>query len=231
MTLKNFRDLIRAYVPGAKISVIDDTLLDLIINQGVNDVNIYALAYKGNAKFNVVISQQEYLFSTVLTDFVCMDEAGLYFNRGTVTTEDWKRLDPYTMTSLSNEWPRWRNDGNDRPYRYVPESNVLTIHPKANASLTNGFWAYYIKRAVSMTQSIHYPFTGSTVEISSLIILDDAIIDYVRWKLSRPLGQEQKGVITEQDYRKNLSEKIMMLKRRPDITGTPGIRMHGPSIN
>lgn len=230
MQLQQFRQLIRAYVPSAKTSVIDDTLLDLIINEGVKDVNIFALAYKGNQKFTVTAEQQEYLMSDVITDFLMFDESGLWWNDGSSSSPNWKRLGSYTRRALDDDWPRWRDDDSDNPLRYIIENNILTIHPKPNTTLSSGFWAFYIKKPTSMTAATHYPFSGSTVEITSLAILDDAIVDYVRWKLARPLGKDQQGVITEQDYRKNLAIKIQALNRRLDISAYPGLRMKGPSV-
>lgn len=230
MTLTQFRSLIRAYVPGAKKVVASNTLLDLIINKGAADVNYYAGALKDNKKFAVTAEQQEYVFSDVLPEYVKMEAAGLWWNDGDATTTEWTRLDALTRESLSNDWPNWLDDDSDSPIRYITENDILTIHPKPSADLTNGFWAFFVKKSVDMTAGTHYPFTGSTVEIASLTVLDDAIIDYVRWKLADVVGKDQKGILTQQQYEKNRAERIRLLDQRFDITGTPGIRMRGPNI-
>lgn len=230
MTLDNFRTLIRAYVPSAKISVVDNTLLDLMINEGVKDVNIYAMAMKANKKFTATANQQEYAFSTVIDDFITMDEAGLWWNAGSASSTDWRRMDPYERASLDDMFPRWKDDAVGSPFRYFIENDTLTVHPTVETTLSNGFWAFYIRKPTSMTLSTHYPFSGSTTEIGALSVLDDAIVDYVRWKIARIVGQYTEGTIPEGDYRKNLAAKILILKTRLDISGTPGIRMRGPTF-
>ncbi len=230
MILTNFRLLIRMYVPSAKVNVINNVKLDLLINKGVDDVNEEAGAYKGDTTFNVVTEKQTYSISTEIPDFVMMDKGGLWWNDGTASTPNWQRLDGMFRDSLDGQYPLWRDDDSSDPLRYILENDVLTIHPKPDTSLSDGFWAYYIKKAVPMTQGTHYPFTGSTSELTALSVLDDAIIDYVRWKLAEPLGSERKGIITEQDYRNNLVRKVDLLSTRFDVSATPGIRMRGTTI-
>ena len=231
MTLNEFRTLIRLYVPAAKKTRITNGTLDTLINKAVDDVNVYALAYKGNEKFNVVAEDAEYKWSSEITDFACLDESGIWWNDGTSASPEWKRMSPMTRKVLDAAFPAWKDDDSDDPLRYFLEEDNVTFHPTPETALTDGFWAFYVKVATAMTTGTHYPFTGSTVEITALRVLDDAIIDYVRWKLARPLGADQQGVLTERDYRTNLSEKVRLLKRRPDIMASPNNRMQGPIIN
>lgn len=230
MTLSNIRELIRAYVPSAKVSVVPDALLDIIINAGVRDVNAIAFALRGDAKFNVSAEIQTYALSVEVSDFVTMAPGGLWWNRGTASSVDWVRLDAMDRRSLDDLYPRWMSNSSDNPLRYILENDVLSIDPKPSADLTDGFWLFYVKKPVDMSADGHYPFSGTTTEIGALSILDEAIIDYSRWKLARPLGAQQMGVITEQDYRKNLNEKIAILNTRLDITANPNLRMRGPNI-
>lgn len=229
MTLTDFRTVIRAIVPSAKVSVVDNTFMDLLINKGVDDVNIRAAALREDGKFDVNAEQQTYLFSTVLPNYEAMADGGLWWNEGTVASPNWKKLDPMTRRSLNDQHPLWMSLSSDNPLRYVTENNNLIIDPKPDASLTNGFWAFYIKKATYMTAGGHYPFSGSTIEIANLRILDDAIIDYVRWKLAGPLKSEDKGILLEQDYEKSIAQKIRLLERRLDI-GANNARMRGPTI-
>ena len=229
MILDDFRTLIRAFVPAAKIAVVGNTLLDLLINQAVNDVNIRAAAYQGDTKFNATAEQQTYNFSTAVSDYVAMDEGGLWWNAGSASSPDWRKLDPYTRRSLNDQFPRWLSDTSDSPLRYFYEGDNLIIHPKPDTTLSSGFWIFNIKKPTAMTLSSHYPFSGSTTEIASLKVLDDCIVDYVRWKLHHPLGTKEEGIITEKDYDKSVAEKVMLLKRRLDISAN-NARMRGPSI-
>ena len=53
MTLNDLRVLIRLYVPSAKTARVTNATLNILINQGVDIVNIYASAYKANEKFTI----------------------------------------------------------------------------------------------------------------------------------------------------------------------------------
>ena len=229
MTLDQFRTVIRAYVPSAQVSVIGNTLLDLLINKGVDDVNLRAAAYLGDKKFNVTAEVRTLELHTVISDFAAMAEGGVWWNTGTASSVDWKKLDPYTRRSLNDQYPQWMNQTSSDPLRYIQEGDNLQIDPMPNTTLSNGFWAFYIKKATSMTDGTHYPFSGSTIQIASLSILDDAIIDYVRWKLAGPLKSDNQGILLEQDYEKSVAQKIQLFKRRLDISANNS-RMRGPTI-
>lgn len=230
MDLTEFRSAVRLFVPAAKITKIGNTVLDRLINRAVDDVNIYSLAYKGDKKFNVVAEVQDYKWSDEIADFACIDDSGIWWNTGTADDPNWKKLEPLTRSSLDDLWPNWRDESSGDPNSYVIEGDNLLIHYKPDTGLSEGFWASYIKVAVAMTSGGNYPFTGTSTELTVLRVLDDAIIDYVRWKLARPLGSDQKGVISERDYRINLSEKTKLLNRRRDQTASPNNRMRGPTI-
>lgn len=230
MTLDNFRTIIRAFVPAAKIAVIPNILLDVLINQAVADVNIRTAAYRGGAKFNVVAEQRNYSLSTVLPEFLAFANGGLWWNAGSASSPAWRKLDPLKRESLNSQFPQWMNEDSNSPLRYVHEGDNLQVDPMPNTSLDSGFWSFHVKKAVAMTDAAHYPFSGSSVEIAALKVLDDPIVDYVRWKLKHPLGDQQEGIISEKDYDKSVAEKAQLLYRRLDISSHPGARWRGPTI-
>jgi len=230
MTLLDFRTLIRLAVPSAKTSVITDATLDVLINKGVDEVNFYVGAYQSNEKFNVTADTDEYSLASLLSSFVRIDSSGLWWNSGTAGTPVWNKLDPITRHALDIHYPTWRQDSSGDPLRYLIESDTITLHPTPDTTLASGLWAHFIQEATAMTLSTHYPFTGSTTEYLPFKVLDDAIMDYVRWKLSSPLGNDQKGVLTQQEFKTNLAERAILLKERLDLTASPDNRMRGPSI-
>jgi len=230
MTLTTFRLLIRALVPGAKTSVVKTDVLDLLINEGVRDVNVRVSAYLGNKTFNVTAEVQEYLMSAHIDDFVGFSEGGLYWNDGTAATVDWKRLTAMSRETLNTQYPQWLNNSSDSPLRYFRDNDSLMIDPKPNTTLASGFWAFYVKKPNDMTAGTHYPFTGTATEITALSVLDEAIIDYVRYKLAIPLEGMQKGMITLQEYEAKVSARADLLNKRLDITANPNLRMRGPYI-
>lgn len=231
MTLDQFRSMIRLQVPGAKAAVITDANLDILINKGVDDVNSFTQALQGDKQFNAIAEQQEYNISSEVADnFFMMDEGGIWWNEGTTTSPRWKELFPKTDAWLTRYRPQWREEGSGDPEFYIVKRDIIRIIPKPSASLTNGFWIYYIKTAPNMTVGENYPFTNTTTEITAFRDLDDAIIDYVRWKLARPLGKDNEGTISEGDYYKNLSTAKLKLNRRPDIKVSRWNRMRTPFV-
>lgn len=230
MTLTEFRTIIRLFVRGAKTQAISNAVLDVLINRGVDDVNTHALAYKGNKKFAVTAEQSIYELHTAVDDYFLMDEAGVWWNEGSASSPKWKKMTPLSRVILDTKFPQWKDDDSDDPYRYIVEGNELIFHPTPDTDLSDGFWAFYIKKAKAMTQGGHYPFTGSTVEIGNFAILDDAIVDYVRWKLAIPLGDKERGILTQKEYQTNLQSRIRLFRQRPDMAASSGNRMKPPII-
>lgn len=232
MIFSEFSDIIRMYVPGAKTTVISPTVLDLLINKGVDDVNSYALGYVGSKKIDVVAEQQEYEIHTEISDFLLIGKSGLLWNSGTVATPVWKKLIPITKTYLNKHISNWRDVDSDDPIYYYIEANTIGIYPKPDTNLTDGFWLDdYYKSATEMTDSGDFPFSGSPTQIVSLLDFDDVIVDYVRWKLQKVLGNKAQGVISEAEYVKLRAEKSLLIKRRPDIGSSTKFRMKIPSIH
>lgn len=229
MTLQNFRSLIRLYVPGAKSSVITDPILDTLINQAANDVNSYAEAYIGSKFFNVTAETAEYdIYDDITDDYFLIGKSGIWWNDGV----EWQQLDPVTRKYLDRYFTKWRDDVSGNPQRYFIEGGKINFHPKPDTTLAIGFrMDDYVKSAVDMSASGDFPFVGvSTKELSHLRPLDDAIIDYVRWKLQRPLGKDEVGVVSRQEYMATRKEKSLEIERRPDMTSHRKHKMRIPRI-
>lgn len=225
MLLSNFRILAKGYIPGAKSQVITTDVLDLIINNGVLDVATYSCCLKANKKFTVTAEQQEYVLSTVLGDYLTPDKPGLWWSNGT----DFKQLNPRTLHWLDKNRPNWRSLTSASPQDYTIDGDVLTIIPKPDTTLSQGFWFYYGKKPTPMTQGEHYPFTGSSVELTHLSIFDEAILQFVSWKVNPILSKDNLVDITEQAYKRELANKILLFKARPDIANSTDARMRGTS--
>lgn len=231
MTLDDFRSLIRAYVPGAKIRVVDNTLLTLLINKAVDDVNAFGVLLPNDEPFNVKAEQMTYDMRTeVVSDYLTMDRSGIWWNAGTSDSTNWVQLDPVTEKWLDRFHTNWRDESSSDPKYYYIKKGKLNIFPKPKTALTDGFWIYYVQASVNMTLGTHYPFTGSTDELTFLRDMDDPIIDYVRWKLQRPLGKEASGIVTEKGYEAIRLEKLEQVNKRADISAHRDAKMRGPYI-
>ena len=229
MTLANLIILARAMNPGAKASVINDTVLTLLINNGVVDIAAYTLCLKTNKKFNVVAEQSEYNLSSVITDYLGVDKPGLWWNQGDADDPEWKQLNSKTLKALDNDRINWRDLSSDDPQDYSIDGDILTIVPKPDTSLSNGFWLYYGKKPTPMTLSTHYPFSGTTTEFTHLTIFDDAVLSYVKWKIQPMLNKDtaQDFIVEKQAYEAEREEKFKIFKRRLDIAHSSDLRFQG----
>lgn len=230
MTLSDLRTLIRASVPGAKTSVVSNTVMNLLINKAVDDVNKRGAVYQANDTFDVEADVKTYTLSDKVSEYYGMDESGLWWNDGSANNLDWKRLTSMSRRTLDDQYPEWKNEDADDPLRCVIEGDELIVDPTPQSALADGFWIFYTKKAVYMTNDTHYPFTGSTTEIATYRIFDDPIMDYVKWKLAAMVGKYQKGVTTEAGYDKSILIALKLFRRRLDISANPGLRMRGPTI-
>lgn len=217
MNLGDLKKYCYASIPTLKQKVADDVLVTLLINKGVQEINARAKILKTSKAFDVVANQKEYIISTVIGDFVCPDKPGLWWDAGDGTTSDWQKIDPATLQSLDEDRPKWRDLGSDDPQEYSIDGDIITVIPPPDTSLTGGFKLYYIKKATDMSADAHYPFTGSSVEMTQTDIFDDVIVKFLRWKVEPMLSKENNLDLTEGAYERELEKKIALYNRRPDI--------------
>lgn len=226
MTLAQLRQLCRATIPTLKVSVADNTTLDLVINEAVKDIAAYTLCLKSNKKFNIVASQSGYNLSTVIGDYLVVDKSGLWHYNGS----QWRQLYPRTLKYLDEYSPTWRDLAAGTPQYYFIEGDILTLSPKPSTAGTNYLWLYYAKKPTAMTQDTHFPFSGSTSEFTHLSIFDMAITKYVKWILDPVLNKDQEANLSYQEYVRERQEKFLMFSRRKDIAHDSDTRMSGPSV-
>lgn len=231
MTLANLRTLIRAMIPGAKVSVITNTVLDLILNNGVRDIAAYTACLKTNETFDVVADDDEYDLSTEVTDFLVMDKPGLWWNAGTAASPNWLQLHPRTLKYFDKHSPSWRDDDSDDPQEYSIDGDVVTIRPAPDTSLTDGFWIYYGAAPTAMSAAASYPFSGSTTHYTHLDVFDDAILAYAEWQLQKMLNKGQDPYkLKETAYVRIREEKFSLFKRRLDISASKDAKLQGRKI-
>ena len=230
MNLGNLRVLARLTIPEAKINRINNTNLDLIINEVVKDINLRLKLLNQDEKFDVTAEKYKYDLSSsaeTVTRFAKIDDLGLYWNAGSSTTPDWTRLIPKTLKWLDDNIPQWRDAGSGDPLYYAKKGKYLYIHPTPDTALTDGFWLYFIEGAQAMSEDAHYPF-GYSSEIEEYAILTDAIIKGIEWWIT-PMVGEEKGSILE-EYLAILNIKKSMLKENLDITSDKETRLRVPHV-
>ena len=231
MNLTNLRLLARAYVPGAKVAVVKNTTLDLILNQAVVDIASHTACLKTNKKFDVEADENEYSLSTELGDYLTMDKPGLWWNAGTGAAPNWLQLDPRTLKYFNENTPTWRDDDADDPLAYSIDGDILTIRPEPDTDLTDGFHIYYGKMPSSMTSGSHFPFTGSSIEYDHMTIFDDAILAFWEWKAQKIVNKGQDPYkATEKAYKEIREEKSLLFNRRLDIGADRQARFRGRRV-
>lgn len=229
MNLNNFKIFIRSMVPSANKGAVNDTLLEMLINKGVREVNILTSAYIDEAYFNIQADVKIYNIRDEAADFVGIGPSGIWMNKGSAASTDWRQLDGVTRDYLDKMYPNWINASSGTPLKYSVKSGQFIIYPANDEDLTNGFWLPdYVKKSNDMTDDTHFPFTGSEDELTDLEPLDDAIIDYVRWHLKHSVGSDQEGLVTRAEFEKVVKERKRVINQRPDIPKTnANFRMRG----
>ena len=220
MTLSEFESFIRLIVPSANKKRVTQTNLRSLINKGVRNVNSQNKVLTQGKFFDAEANVGEYKISDVsaISDFVLVGTSGIWFNKGTVASpyyvEMWGVDEPY----LNARYRRWRTAASGNPQFAIFLPNRIIIYPKPGAALSNGFHLPdYVYKTTDMSSAGHYPFTGSTTEYPGLEVLDDAIIDYVRWILGFSVGETQEGIITRLQYNQTVKDTDSLLRRRPDF--------------
>ncbi len=230
MKLSEFESFIRLIVPSANSQRVSQSRLRLLINKGVRKINVTGKVLTKKGYFNAVADTGEYTITdqSGILDYVLVGESGVWYNNGTEASPNYIEVEGADRTYLNEKIPNWHSAGSGQPKYAVFDPNLIVIVNKPSASLTNGFMLPdYVYNTVDMTLPDHYPFSGSTVEWPNLEVLDDAIIDYVRWMLRLSIGKKQEGIVTRQEYDATVNLAIRLLNRRPDFRSNSDFRLSG----
>lgn len=216
MNLGNLRTMTRVVVPGAKLNVISNAVLDLMLNNGAIDVATYSACLQENTKFDVVANQSEYNLSSVVSRFLVIAKEGLWYRDS--ATDNYKRLYPRTMKWLNENRPYWRDEDAGVPQYYYQDGNNLGLVPAPDGAVDEGLWLYFGQKPQAMNSTIHWPF-GYGAEITRLAPLSECIVAYAEWKLVKALNAGQDAYkAKETAYKTSLAEKISLISRRSDIS-------------
>ena len=215
----------RALVPGAKVQVIPNADVDLILNEGVKDIAAYTVCLKANKKFTITANKYEYKISTFIGDYIAVDKPGLW-----IYLSKWKQLFPRTLKWLDINRPNWRDLGTGNPLYYSIDSDVITLSPTPNTTLASGLWLYYGAKPVSMSKNSDYPFSGSDTELSHLSIFDYSIVAFARWRILPMLSKDANADKLYQEYITEREIKNIQLKKRLDIANSTEMGLRSPKI-
>lgn len=207
---------IKLQVPNVKESGITDTELATLLKQGCDKVNSLIRIYKGYTDFNIVADQSLYNLSTIAPTYLGMDKKVVYFKD---SNNEWQDVIPKTKKWIEKTYPNYLNaDSQDIPQWYWVESNELGFYAPPSTSKTDGGRLYHLKAAVATSNDDHYLWTGNSTEITAFLPADDAVIAYVRWKLSPSVGANTDADLRWQEFLKEVQLAGQQINRRPDLT-------------
>jgi len=215
MNLGDFIQRIKLQVPNLGQTGVTDSYLITLINKGVNAVNALCKVYAGYTDFNIEASKTVYNLSIVCPTYLGRDKRGLFFKD---SSDEWQDVIPKTEAWLSEKYPDYLNAAAvDIPQYYYIKGDELGFYPPPSTSKTLGARLYHLKKGTAMTSNSHFPFTGTTTEITAFDPLDDAIISYCRWKLSPAYGAMTDQDLREREFLAECRKGKMQINRAPDI--------------
>lgn len=223
MKQTRFLARIKLQVPNIKESGVDDDDIMAIANEGCDVINLLAKIYRGTTggytDFNIVADQGIYSLAAIAPTFLALDDKPLHFKN---SDGEWKKVYPKTKAWIEKVYPNWMNaDSAAIPQWYWAEGDELGMYPPPSTSYTKGARLYHLKTRTDMANGDSYPFSGNATQLTALIPMDDAIIAYVRWKLSPAVGSVTDVDLREREFYKEVQKGARQIKRRPDIAIEP----------
>lgn len=217
MKLSAYLKRIKLEVPNQNQTGIGDNYLTELLNQAVDQVNLLTKVYKTFTDFNIVADKRIYDLSVVAPFYLGTDKRGFFFKN---TSDKWDGdVRPKTEAWLSQRYPDYLNASSAAIPRWVwIDGNELGLYPPPSTAKTDGARLFHLRKSIPMSTEDHYPFTGSGVQITAFIALDDAILAYVKWKLAPAFGNVSDVDLREREFIKECRKGAKQVKRRRDLT-------------
>lgn len=215
MNLGEFIQRIKLQVPNIGETGVSDTYLRTLIHSAVNAVNALCKVYAGYTDFNIEAEKRVYNLSEVCPTYLGRDKRGMFFKDA---DDAWQEVIPKTEAWLASHYPDYLNaTSTPIPQFYYIKGDELGFYPPPSTAKTLGCRLYHLKKGNAMTQDAHYPFSGTTVEISAFVPLDDAIVAFCKWKLNPSFGATTDTDIRYREYINECRIGSMQIRRSPDI--------------
>jgi len=213
--MKLSRLIARVKVECPNIGTINDDEITAILNEGCDDINARIKIYKTYTDFNIVAEQQTYELSLVIPNYLCMDKKSVFLQDD---SGNWQIVYPKTKDWISQVYPNWMNASSGFPKWYWLEGDEIGFHNKPDTSVTNGGRVFHLKKRVDMSNNDHYPWIGSTRELTAFRPADGALIAYAKWKLSPAVGAVTDADLRYREYLGECRKAAKQIKGRPDIS-------------
>ena len=213
MTCGEMISRVRRQLPMATVESISDDIIRGELNIGVNYVNRKAQVFKGYTEFNFVPEQQIYQLSIHVPTYLGTTKDGVWWQDGSGT---FKFRISKTIRWLDSNIPNWRDAPSGVPFWYWFDGDDLGFFNKPSTAYKCR--VYHLKKATAMGNNDNYPWNNTTVEVTSLQPLDDAIISYAIWKLSAAVGKDSKETPEEALFGREILKGMQEIRRRKDLT-------------
>lgn len=237
-TLSELRSRVRMDEAFNSTVVVSSSDVDLLLNEGAVDLAKRADAMILTATWTAVANAQTYALSGAnpkVSNFldIYWPAGGLIYTQTSGSTRVAPTDFSYTSENrLDTDFAGWRdNSASDTlQHVYLTYSSdgtlSLGVNPKTKTT-TPTFLLYYTSRGTSMTDNGHYPWTGSTTNLSHTEPFQKAIAFYALWQL-----HEVKTLIHEQaqkyrDLYLALAMEFKASQERVFRTATQGLRRDG----
>jgi hypothetical protein len=192
MKLSDFIDRLKLQIPNTNQSGVTDAYYTTLINQACDQVNLITKSYEDSTDFDIEAEKESYQLSVSVPLFLGTSKRGVFFLDA---DDQWQNITQKTIAWIESVYPQYLNASSAAlPNWYYIDGDDIGFYPKP--STASQARITYLKKATPMVAGDHFPFSGSTTELTYLIPLDDAIISYVRWKMSPAFGQ-----VTDVDMR------------------------------
>lgn len=223
MKQSRFIARIKAQIPNIKETGMTDSQIMEYVNEGVDQSNLYMKVYEDYTDFNIEADKQIYSLSVIAPNYLGMVEKPIQFKD---ENDLYQPILPKTLNWISKIYRNYLNvESSSLPQWYWIEGDNLGFYSPPNTAKTNGARLYHLKKSNPMSNDDHYPFTGTTTQITAFIPADDAIIAYVRWKLSPAIGAVTDADLRWEEFLKECSRAAKQIKRRPDLTSNQAYRI------
>lgn len=215
---------------GLKANQMAPGQFDAMLQLSCDTVAVELMCLKTNQKFASETDTGEYDLNTIVDNFGCLAESGLYYNVGTASAPSYKPLKPITLKGLDELRPNWRDEDSGEPEYFYQEHDTLGVFPAVETGLENAFWLYYAKRAFPVgSDDTKYPFYGDT-QNARLSILDYAVALHFKWMSLGILGKNDEYRGCEIAWRREMDRVSGLLKRNLPLQNSKYNKMQGPKV-
>lgn len=215
MTLGQFIERIKLQVPNLGSTGVTEEYLTILLNSAVDAVNALCKVYDGYTDFDIEAGKSTYDLSSIVPTYLGRDKRGLFLKD---SSDKWQDVIPKTEPWISETHPDYLNASSVLiPDYYYIKGNTLGFYPPPSTSKILGARLYHLKKSNPMSDDSHYPFSGTTTEITAFLPADDAIICYVRWKLNPAFGSVSDTDLRYREYINECKIASTQIRRSPDI--------------